>query len=270
MGFSRQLPLTTVIALCRALRHNLGAGLSLVQVFRQQAERGPRGVRPLAGRILLHLEQGQSLSDALVDEKNHLPPLFFSLVKVAEETGHLAEIFGELENYFLLQDKLRKQFRSQSMMPLIQLGLAFIILAGLIFILGMIGTARNSKPIALFGLSGSGGALAFLVLSFGSCALLWFFTTALGRTARGNPSLDALLLKLPVLGPCLTALVMGRFTMALHITLDSGMAIAQGTPAQLVGHGKRGICTADRNCDAGREDGRTLDGGAGALGAVLG
>src|ERR1700693_4685060 len=109
MFFARRMPLSSVISLCRALRHSLGAGLTLVQVFRQQAERGTRGVRPLAGRVLVRLEQGDGLSDSLEGERRVVPPLLLSLVKVGEETGHLAEIFGELEKYFLLQDKLRKQ-----------------------------------------------------------------------------------------------------------------------------------------------------------------
>src|SRR5262245_4476564 len=97
MLFSRQLPLTHVIDLCRALRHNLGAGVALVKVVRQQAERGPGGLRPLAGRVSARLEKGESLTDALTPEKDLLPPLLLAMVKVGEETGNLPEIFGELE-----------------------------------------------------------------------------------------------------------------------------------------------------------------------------
>src|SRR5438067_1698029 len=101
MIFSRQIALASLIGLSRALRHGLGAGLTLVRVFRQQVERGPRDARPLAGRVLKKLEQGRSLSDALDVEKAVVPPFFLSLVKVGEETGHLAEIFGELEKHYL-------------------------------------------------------------------------------------------------------------------------------------------------------------------------
>src|SRR5207237_1921629 len=41
------LPLSALIELSRSLRHYLGAGLSLVDVFRQQAKRGPAAVRPV-------------------------------------------------------------------------------------------------------------------------------------------------------------------------------------------------------------------------------
>lgn len=237
MFFSRQIRPAALIALCRALRHNLAAGLSLVKVFRQQAERGAPGVRPLAGRVLEELEKGNSLTDALAGEKRVLPPLLLSLVSVGEETGHLAEIFGELENYFALQDALRKQFRSQSMMPVIQLCLAFLILAGLIFILGMIATSRNSTPIALFGLSGPIGAVLFLIFSFGSLGLLWLGYLSLGKIVRQRPAVDAFLLRLPAIGPCLEALVLGRFTMAMHVTMDSGMPIARALKLSLLATG---------------------------------
>jgi type II secretory pathway component PulF len=234
MILSRQLSPSSLIALCRALRHGLGAGLTLVRVFRQQAERGPHGTRLLAGRIVAVLEQGYSLSDALESEKELLPPFFLSLAHVGEETGHLAEIFGELEEYYLLQDKLRKQFRAQSALPLIQLGLSFFIIAGLILVLGMIAASRpGAVAKGLFGLRGAGGAVLFLIISFGSIGLTWFLAVTLGRLARQQPGVDAFLLRLPVVGPCLQAITMGRFTMALHVTLDSGMPIARALQLSL-------------------------------------
>src|SRR5262249_45943323 len=142
MLFSRQMTPSSTVALCRALRHGLGAGLTLVQVFRLQAQRGEHGVRPLAIRLLPVLEDGQDLTCALATEKEAVPRLFHALVKVGEETGHLAEVAGELEKYYALQAKLHRQFRSQCMAPLIQLGLAFLILAGVILVLGTIASSR--------------------------------------------------------------------------------------------------------------------------------
>src|SRR5262245_60772215 len=128
MLFSKQLPLGDLIFLCRALRHNLGAGLTLRDVFRQQGERGPSQLRPVARRICATLEQGDSLDKALQKEAEAFPPLFLALAGVGEETGHLPEIFAELESYFTLQQRLRRQFRSQSIMPVLQLFFAFIVL----------------------------------------------------------------------------------------------------------------------------------------------
>src|SRR5262245_60094398 len=42
--FTSRLSLSVLIELCRTLRHYLGAGLTLPDVFRQQAKRGPGAV----------------------------------------------------------------------------------------------------------------------------------------------------------------------------------------------------------------------------------
>ena len=110
MLFSSQLPLASLIEFCRVLRHNLGAGLSLVHVFRQQATKGPPPIRPVAERILHELEQGESLETALEQERAFFPPMFISLAIVGERTGSLPEVFTELEKFFLLQQRLRRQF----------------------------------------------------------------------------------------------------------------------------------------------------------------
>src|SRR5207245_8395598 len=92
MLFATKLPLSSLIEFCRVLRHNLGAGLTLLHVFRQQAERGPLPVRPIASRISQDLEQGESLQVALKRERAAFPPIFVALATVGEQTGCLPDI----------------------------------------------------------------------------------------------------------------------------------------------------------------------------------
>src|SRR6266404_4117165 len=106
MLFSRQLPLPALIDLCRALRHNLGAGLTLRDVFRQQARRASGLMQPVAERIGAGLDQGESLQEALAREQASFPPLFIDIATVGEQTGTLPEMFGELEEYYRMQQQL--------------------------------------------------------------------------------------------------------------------------------------------------------------------
>jgi type IV pilus assembly protein PilC len=221
------LPLRNLIELCRVLRHNLGAGLTLRDVFRQQADRGAAAVRPLAQRIRTSIEAGDSLQIALERERAFFPPLFLSMAVVGEKTGNLPEIFGELEKYYSLQLKLRRQLISQSMLPAIQLALAFLVIAFLILVLGLIGQSRNTPAPGILGLSGGKGALLFLVLSFGSVASLFVLYVVLTRTLQQKAAVDAFLLRLPVLGTCIEAVVMNRFALALQLTLECGTPIMQ-------------------------------------------
>src|SRR5262245_37355123 len=113
MLFSRTLPLDALIELCRTLRHSLGAGLSVVDVFRSRAERGARALRPLAGRVAQRLAAGDSLTDGLEQESAALPPLFRAMAEAGEQSGNLPEVFAQLEHYYELQQKLGREFRGR-------------------------------------------------------------------------------------------------------------------------------------------------------------
>jgi type IV pilus assembly protein PilC len=235
MLFSSRLPLASLIELCRVLRHYLGAGLTLVDSFRQQARNGPLPVRALAGRVAERLEHGDSLHDALAPEKAAFPPLFLSLSRVGEESGTLPEVFTELEKYYLLQRKLWREFWSQAAWPLFQFGTAVFVIALLIFILGILAEMHPSShydPLG-WGLLGVSGALKFLGIVFGGLTFLAVIYLVLTRVLQQKPGVDAFLLGLPAIGPCLRALALARFCLALRVTLMTAMPVARATSLSL-------------------------------------
>jgi type II secretory pathway component PulF len=226
MIFSRRLSLSALASLCRTLRHYLGAGLTLRDVFRQQANKGSAEVRPVAGRIITGLESGDDLEDVLRKETAVFPPLFTALATVGEQTGMLPEVFRELEEYYRMQEKLRRQFISQITMPVLQLVLAIFVVAGVIWILGMISNpgSQGYDPVGLG--TGTGPALGFLCGAFGLIgAVLGAYV--IGKRVFRQGLLDGFLLRIPVLGPCLEALAITRFCLALRLTLETAMPIAR-------------------------------------------
>jgi type II secretory pathway component PulF len=219
MVFSPQLPLASLIELCRTLRHNLSAGLTLRDVFRQQAKKGSPALRPVAQRISEGLERGEDLEAMLHQEQAAFPPLFVALAQVGEESGNLPEIFGELEKYYVLQRKLERQFWSQSAWPIFQFFAAAFVIAGLLWILEVVGgKGLDGKPMDPlgFGLVGAKGAAMFLGVTFGTLGLLFVLYLIAVRTLRQKALVDALLQRIPVLGPCLRALAMTRFCLSLQ------------------------------------------------------
>jgi type IV pilus assembly protein PilC len=228
MLFSQRIPQASLIELCRALRHNLGAGISLVKVFRQQSERGPLAVRPIAARLSEKLEKGDSLTDALKAEKAFFPPLFLRLAAVGEQTGNLPEAFGELENYFLLQQKLWREFLSRITWPAFEFVAAVFIIAALLLILGIIANVKNNqKPIDPIGLGlGPAGAMRWLGLVTGVLIVVGGGYLFASRSLEGRAKVDSFLLRIPVIGPTLMALALSRFCLALRLTLETGMPIA--------------------------------------------
>jgi type IV pilus assembly protein PilC len=241
--FSRRLSAGDLVVLCRTLRHQLAAGVSLVRILQQQTERGPGAVRPLAGRLLIAVQAGEAFSAALDREHELLPPLFLAMARVAEETGHLPEVLGELERYYLLEQQLRRRFRSQSFLPIAQFVFAVLLIAGLIFILGVL--AGSGRPLlTFFGLRGAAGAGAFLGVVVGTLSgavLLWKIATQVGRQ---RAAVERFLLRVPALGPCLEAFALGRFALALQLTLDSGLSIVKGLRLSLRATGNAAYAAA--------------------------
>jgi type IV pilus assembly protein PilC len=245
MLFSSRLPLSSLIDMCRSLRHYLGAGLTMRDVFRQLARKGPGDVRPLAQRVLVRVEHGESLEDALAHEKAFLPPLFLSLATIGEQTGNLPEIFRELEQYFILQQKLRRQFWSQSFWPIFQFFAAIFVIAGMIYIIGIL-TPAGSKPYDPlgFGLTGPSGAGIFLVIALGTVAAVvagFFIAT---RLLQQGARVDAFLLRVPALGPCLRALALTRYCLAQRLTLETGMPIKTAVRLSLSATGNAAFAAA--------------------------
>jgi type II secretory pathway component PulF len=208
--------------MCRALRHNLGAGLGAEKVFRQLAASASAPLRPVAQRVLVSLEAGNDLTSSLKASRESFPPLLLALAGVAEETGQLPEVFAELERYYLLQQRLRRQFRAQSMLPVIQFFLAILIIAGMLFIVGLVNQSKGTKT---FGITGPGAGLVFLAVVTGVLIALFVGYMVLTRSLRRKAAVDAFLLRVPVVGPCLEALALGRFAMALQLTLDSSLPV---------------------------------------------
>ena len=186
--FSSQLSLSALIELSRVLRHYLGAGLTLPDVFRQQAKRGPAAVRPIAERVALVLEGGDSLEAALKPEAAYFPPLFISLASVGERTGMLPEVFSELERFYLRQQQLKRAFISRITWPVIQFVAGVFVLAFVIFVVGLLGSknldGKPYDPVGL-GLSGPTGAITFLAVVFGSIAAVFALD---GPLSEGTPS----------------------------------------------------------------------------------
>src|SRR5262249_36957046 len=160
------------------------------------------------------------LEKALKPERSLFPPVFVALAGVGEQSGNLPEVFGELEKYFLMQQKLWRQFLSAIAWPVLQLNMGIFVITGLIWILGFIAAMNGTEPIDPLGLGlvGDRGALLFFFGAYGSIAALFAVYFLATRTLQGQALVDGLLLRVPVVGPCLRALALARFCLALRLT----------------------------------------------------
>jgi type IV pilus assembly protein PilC len=227
MLFSRQLPLADLIRVCHVGRLSLSAGLTLRDVFRQLADKGPIRLRGVAARIGARLKEGEDLQTALETEPGVFPPLFLSMVAVGEQTGHLPEILEELERYYQLQQKSWREIRTRGMLPVVQFVLALGILAVVIFVLGLVAQSRGTEAQGVFGFRGTGGAIKFLLLCAAGFATIFGGYLFVTRVLKRQEQMDMLLLRLPGVGGCIEAFAVARFALALQLTLDTSLPTAR-------------------------------------------
>jgi type IV pilus assembly protein PilC len=227
MLFSRRLSLAALIELCRAMRYSLQSGLMLRDTIDLLANKGSRQIRPVAARIGKDLKSGWSLQDALQKQEKAFPPLFVALAAVGEESGNLPEVLAELERYYILRQKLNRDFLSQISWPVIQLIAALLIITCLIWILGVL-PARSGEeridPLGL-GLIGEEGALTFLLYVAGAVVGITALYLFAQRMLRRRAVVERFLLLIPGLGPCLRAMAMARFCVAGRLMLETSLSI---------------------------------------------
>jgi len=212
---------------CRVLRHQLAAGVSLKTIGRNLTMSGPASLRLMSGDVQQAIEEGRSIADGLKPYAARLPGIFVPLVAVGEKTGNLPETLSELETYLRQQDQFVREFRKQTMLPKFQLFAAIFIVAGLIYILGQITTNRGTPATPIFGLSGTTGALIFLACTLGPIVAILLWVRRFTGDYRRQAMVQAKLLKLPAIGPCLRALMLSRFALALHLTLNTNLSLAR-------------------------------------------
>jgi type II secretory pathway component PulF len=233
MLLSKSVPLIDLTRFCRLARHGLAAGLSLVDVFRQQAERGPPSLRAITAAVHERLNRGDGLEDALKAEGDRLPALFVTMTAVGEQSGHLPEAFQELERYFELQWTLRRRFLADIAWPVFQFVMAVGVIALMLLVLGLIAPA-GTTPLDPIGLgTGPRGAATWLLLVFGILATGWGGYRLLSRSLRHKAAVDRFILRLPMLGTCLEAIALARFCLGLRLTLGAGLPVKSAVKRSL-------------------------------------
>jgi type IV pilus assembly protein PilC len=222
---SSKCPLSALVMWCRNLHHSLGAGLDPVRIFKMLGKSGPRPLRPLAKELSGKLSAGDSLEDALEPHRDIFPPLFLELVAVGEQTGRLEDTFAELEKYYQSSLSVQRNFRAQMMYPAIQFIAAVLIISALIFILGILsesGKAATKDPLGI-GLTGTGGAIIFMTVSFGIVGGILLFLKLTANNVKWRPKIEAMAMILPVWGQALLIFALQRFCVALRMCVEAGL-----------------------------------------------
>ncbi|QDT64227.1 Type II secretion system protein F [Calycomorphotria hydatis] len=228
LGATAPVP-TKSLAICsRNLATLLESGVDIKKSFRVAGERsGDPRVRYRFAEISREISSGEDIASAMSRQGDAFPRLFREMVSVGEQTGAFPEVLRSLAEHYENNLRLRKMFIGALIWPAFQLVAAILIIALLIFILGIIASIRGGEPIDVlgWGLTGTSGALTWLLMTFGSMTVVFVAYKIIRSSLSGAQFVDTLLLKVPVLGKALRSLAIARFSWAFAMTQQAGMPI---------------------------------------------
>ncbi|MGE3242479.1 MAG: type II secretion system F family protein [Pirellulales bacterium] len=211
------------------------SGIDIRRTWKREADSARPRYRDDFRRISDAVNRGESLSSSIAGTGRLFPPLFREIVDVGEKTGTLGRVFHRLSAHYRKAVEMQRLFLTSIAWPMIQLGMAIVVIGLLIWILGVIATRNNGQAIDIlgFGLVGNRGLLIYtnFIIAVGLC--IAGIVVAFRRGAFWIRPLQHLAMKIPGFGAALEKLALARLTWALHLTMNVEMDLRQLVPLVL-------------------------------------
>lgn len=211
--------------LCDRIGLAFDVGHDPVRIFEREAQDGRsrhgRHMRSIADRI----RQGCSLAEAIHAQGNYFPPNFHRLIEVGEKSGRLEQVLDRMADHYKEVAGLQDAFRGSILMPVIQLGLAVLVVSILIYIPPLL-TPRREDAVDLLGLGLVGGR--GLAIFWGIVAAVVAVVAALLLLMRNGKLafLRSSMIRVPILGRALLAFDEAMFVQSLAMAIESGVTAA--------------------------------------------
>jgi type IV pilus assembly protein PilC len=230
--FHARISLKTLALLCKSLATMLHSGVPLLRSLETVSKKtGNALCRQKLTNIRDEVRDGTDIAEAFRMQQRYFPDLTIDMIAVGEQTGALPEVLDGLAAHYDNLVRLRRMLIGLITWPAIQLFAAILIVGFVILVLGWITPAPvpGEKPYDILGLglTGTSGAILWFVLSFGTIFGIGAAYYSLSTLFRTKRFLDRLLMKIPVVGGCLQAFAIARFSWAFAMTQQTGMPIRQ-------------------------------------------
>jgi len=240
-----------LVLFTRQLATMISAGLPIVgalQVLEQQAS--SRRLRGIIKAVRLGIERGGSLSGEIARHPEAFGPFYVNTVRAGEVSGVLDAALDHLADYTERELDLIQKVRTAATYPLIVLGFTLMVaVLAVAFIVPMFTRVFASFRVPLPTvtvvmlqisrlLQASWWMLLLIVAGLAVAALL------ARRTSSGQRALDAIVLRLPILGPIVLRLAFSRFGRSMAVVIRSGVPLMEGITAVAGALGNRIVGSA--------------------------
>jgi type IV pilus assembly protein PilC len=256
-----------VVIFTRQFATMINSGLPLVQSLDILAEQTENpNLRKTIQDVLYDVESGHTLADAMGKHQKIFSELYVNMVAAGEAGGILDTILLRLAAFLEKNDALLRKIKGAMIYPAVILSVAAIaICILLIFVIPTFQKMFSSAGVPLplptrIVIAASAVLQSYWWAIAIAIAAIIFGIRSFYKTDQGQLTIDALLLKLPILGDVQRKSAVSRFTRTLGTLVSSGVSILEGLEITAKTAGNRVIHDAVMGSRASIAGGETIAG----------
>lgn len=118
----------TITMFCYQLSIMLGAGIDLLEAINIIQSKATRSAdRMLYRQLYESIQKGNSLSEAMMAQKNVFDELLISMVKMGEQGGDLEGALATMNSHYTKNKAIKDKIRTASIYPLVLLGISIVV-----------------------------------------------------------------------------------------------------------------------------------------------
>jgi len=264
-GFGPKIKPRDVMVFTRQFSTMIDAGLPIVQsldVLGQQTDN--KAFKDALRTIKQDVEGGLTLAESMRKYPKAFDDLYVNMVAAGETGGVLTTILNRIAIFMEKSAKLKKKVKGAMIYPITIILVAVIVVAILLLyvipvfaeLYGGMGRALPAPTQITINISNAFRAyFPYLTVTL---ILLVVAVRFYYKTEDGRSRIDALLLKLPVVGDLLRKVSVARFAQNMAILLSSGVPMLDGLAITARTAGNRVVERAVLGCRLSVSHGRTL------------
>jgi len=259
--FASKIPPKTLVHMSRSLGTMLESGIQIRRSLQITTKKiGHPPTRNVLRHISDDIDAGTDIGSAFRRHGRFFPSLFLDMLEMAENSGALPEVLKHLAEHYENNIRLKREFIQSIIWPGFQLVAAIFVIAILILVLGMVEetTGNSDLSVLVFGLVGTKGAIIWLCGTFGSIAGVFFAYKMINGLFQGEKVLDTFLIRVPILGHCMRAFAIARFSWAYYLTQQTGMPVVESLKGSLRATGNGAFMASSPNICGTVLEGATL------------
>ena len=229
----KRVSLREVSIMTRQLATLLGAGLPLLPSITALVSQtvNPKLKKTLA-QIKEEVNEGNSLTKSISHYPGIFPPFYVNMVRAGEASGTLNIVLERLADFNENQQALRGRIKAALAYPLFMFLIGSTVLFFLTtFIVPKITSIFDEMHQTLPGITVFLISVSSFLKSFWWIICLFLIAAFFGlrylltKTSKGQYFLDKMKLKIPLFGPLIHKMAVGRFSRTLGTLLESGVPL---------------------------------------------